>query len=258
AVDQPAVVELSEGRTLEVNLSFDAPWPRLHAAYHDPTAATLAEAVPIEEGFDENRIPLLTETTSQNSFENVWSQFVRKISQLGSLFSPLRVTAVLAMLLIAVAVSWRFTHETPVSAAELLRKATEIESITSSDVTVHRTINLEERSRPDGTLIARRRIELWLSPSKGPKAKRIYDENNRLIAAEWIDADGSRNVYDRDAKPPVRRTTEPRSAFRIESDASWQIELSASDFATMIGRTESGAVSDRGNSYLIEYQTNLN
>src|SRR5262249_29815574 len=42
-VEQPAVVELSEGRRLEVTVGFKVPWPPVRVVYVDPTASALLE-----------------------------------------------------------------------------------------------------------------------------------------------------------------------------------------------------------------------
>ena len=45
-VEQPAVVELSEGRRLELTVSFQVPWPQVRVVYVDPTISALLEALP--------------------------------------------------------------------------------------------------------------------------------------------------------------------------------------------------------------------
>lgn len=257
-VDQPASIELSEGRTLELTLSFNAPWPRLHAVYHDPSLkavsplkeASLKDAAADPENRKEHRESPIVKPL------RLMPQLRRRFGGLGSLLSPARVTAILAVLLILISLLVR-TRGPSASAAELLRRASDSEeaSAAKSDLTAHCILNLEERNRADGTLIARRRIEVWLSAAKGRKARRVYDENNQLIAAEWTSSDGSRLVYDRDAKPQLQQAPERRVGALVESGAVWQLELSARDFSSVIGRTDMAAVHDRGDAYVIDYQS---
>jgi len=58
----------------------------------------------------------------------------------------------------------------------------------STDLAVHRVIDLEER-RVGGELIARNHIEVWRDTARNLSARRVYDDDGRLIAGQWIAGD---------------------------------------------------------------------
>jgi RNA polymerase sigma factor (sigma-70 family) len=259
--EQAARVELSEGRRLELTLSFSAQWPKLHTVYFDPTsksaerlkkialADTSADLKPREEP---RRIAIDLDPPGLVSRAKRW------VIGLMSRPSPAKVTAILAMLLISITllVSRRGPS---VSAAELLRRASDSEEavVGKSDLITRRILNLEELNRGDGTLRARRRIEVWLNAAKGIKARRVYDERNRLIAAEWTNSDGSRFVYDRESDLQVHRAPERLAKALLEAGEVWQLELSARDFSSLIGRIDKTALNEIGDKYVIDYHSPL-
>src|SRR5262249_18281487 len=123
--EQAASVELSEGRRLELTLSFSAQWPRLHTVYYDPTSKAV----------DRLKQIALTDTSADLTPPEKPQTFAVEVDQLGlvpqvkrwvtgliSWLGPAKVTAILAMLLIAITllVSRRGPSA---SAAELLRRA---------------------------------------------------------------------------------------------------------------------------------------
>lgn len=83
-----------------------------------------------------------------------------------------------------------------VTAAELLQKSVAAEARLSGErgQVAHRRFNIETRDPATGQMLARRRVELWQSADRGITARRLFDEQKRLLAGEWLRADGSREV----------------------------------------------------------------
>jgi RNA polymerase sigma factor (sigma-70 family) len=259
--EQAASVELSEGRRLDLTLSFSAQWPRLHTVYYDPTSKSA----------DRLKKIALTDTSADLKLREEPQEIAIDVDPLGFLrqvklwlvglvswLSPAKVTAILAMLLISITLL--MSRRGPsVSAAELLRRASDSEQagVGKPDLITRRVLNFEELNRDDGTLRARRRIEIWLDAAKGIKARRVYDERNRLIAAEWTNADGSRFVYDRESNLQVQRAPERLVKAILESGEVWQLELSARDFSSLIGHIDKTAVNEKGDAYVIDYRRPL-
>jgi hypothetical protein len=142
------------------------------------------------------------------------------------------------------------------SAAELLHRSTVAEKSIAADpeVVLHRTLNLEERQPNSGNVIARHRIETWQSAAQGIKLRRIYDEQNNLIAGEWSKADGTSTVYHRGMKPQARTAPEFAAKAILETGELWRLDASARDFEALVGSGEPIAVAERSDAYVLTYQ----
>src|SRR5262249_33925 len=136
------------------------------------------------------------------------------------------------------------------------RRASDSEEkvVGKSGLLTRRVLNFEEINRDDGTLRARRRIEVWLDAAKGIKARRVFDERNRLIAAEWTNSDGSRVVYDCEANPQVQRAPERLVKALLESNKVGQLELSGRGFSSLIVGIDETAVNEKADTYIIDYR----
>ena len=191
--------------------------------------------------------------------------------------------AAIVFLLLSAALLLRFLlPSTPVaSAAELLQKsiAAEAQMAQPTEVT-HRAIDLEERDAESNRLIARHRVEVWQSVARGVKARRLYNEQNQLIAGEWRKADGSGAIYRRVGERESGRQGDkgtrgqgdkgtrgqgdsairnPQSAIRnpqsaIRNPEVWQLELAAQDFSTLVGQAAEATVEERPEVYVLGYR----
>ncbi len=241
---QTAEVELSDGRSLKLTVSFETPWPTLHTVYHDPLLSTVEERRGDEE------------TEGQRDGEIIAPAL--RLSVPPSLrlllagWRPVAVVVLVSLLVVAALLLDR--RRTPaVSAAELLLRAEAAEEAAGAraNLVLHRSFDLEERRPNGGAVVSRRRIEIWRSavPVKGRiEARRVYDERNRLIAGEWVMADGSRAVYQR----PAAGEAAPSS---IRNQELWQSGLSAKAFSRLIGRAENSGVEVTPAAYVIAYRS---
>ncbi|HEY7914796.1 MAG TPA: RNA polymerase sigma factor [Blastocatellia bacterium] len=244
AVEQHSRVLLSEGRTFDLSLRFYDEWPRIHSTYYDPLLED--EAPEVEEN------PVLRPVPYKHERMKLFSGFYESLSAFGLLLRPGGLTMLAAALLIAALVITR-TGNQPVTATGLLLRATQSEQALTSgpEAVLHKAFSLEEHGE-EGQLVSRRRIEIWASAERGLKARRAFDENNRLVAGEWSNADGSRTIY-RGSKLQTRAAAEETTGI-LERGDIWQVEPSASDFALIIGDASRATVEERPGAYVINYQ----
>jgi RNA polymerase sigma factor (sigma-70 family) len=256
-------VELSDERTLEATLSFSHPWPTLQVLYSDPLPRTEAatqtdnrrlavasvDAALLAGERDNQR----TQADPPSVLVRAWRQLANRLVKSGFWLRPATVTAVLALILIATLLVVRLRVPT-VSAAELLHRSIVAEQSIAAkpEVVLHRTITLEERRF--NTVIAHRRIETWQSAAQGIRLRRIYDEQNNLVAGEWSKADGTSTLYRRGLSPQVR--TAPYVAPRaiLETGELWRLDVSAGDFNALVAGPEPIAVEETSNAYVLSYQ----
>src|SRR5262249_54281751 len=102
-----------------------------------------------------------------------------------------------------------------------------------------------------GRIIERRRVELWQSADHGLVARRLYDEQNRLIAGEWSRPDGSSELR-------FRRRAEDKvvaDAFQTAGadQVIWRSALDARRFSALVGAA-AGVVEERPGVYILGYQ----
>ena len=299
-VEQSASVELSEGRVLQVSLDHSALRPRLHMLYQDPSfngvSAAEGGAHPVQSPMSNVQRPAPGEDLDGNGerrpsdghpgivarFGEAWLKLKRGFGfghwtlDIGLLWKPGTVTALIALMLIASLLMWKNRGPAPAPiASELLRQSTAAEEavFARTDTVLHRTINLEERqidcglriadcrfstavSPPTGKLIARQRIEVWHSAAKGITARRLYDDKNNLIAGDWRRSDGVQTLYHHAARPQLQLGPNQRPEIPLSFDSVWQQDVSAKDFTQVIGNIQAAKVEELASTYLITYVGN--
>jgi RNA polymerase sigma factor (sigma-70 family) len=285
--EQWARIELSEGRSLEARLSFES-GATLHLTYDQslleaeslpaplkivnevlPVAYAETESVAspsqsrLGRLFQTLKLHLQSQiiqqqTIAENSDE---SDEVALMSQTLQLVRkhrwnrPALITAFVSLLLIGGATLFFKNRISPVhTAASLLEQASIAEEMSGQQAgqVTHRLINLAVSSTTDGAVIARRRIEIWQKVDR-MGVRRLYDERNRLVAASWEKADGSRTVYHHGSK--LRQQTAPESPDQLVLDLEniWQLKISAKEFKTLIAMPEEAQVEESQATYLISY-----
>src|SRR6266536_507796 len=267
-VEHHQVVDLSDGRSLELSLDFSTESPNLELQYHDPTLASdvltdleLSESESAPSGAESPKKDLGREFASsiKQRALAMWRQFVAS----NVWARPAPVTAFVALMIIAALLVNRYmqpTSHVPL-AADLLQRAAAAENVVASrrDQVLHRTITLEERSVPGAIatgseLIASRKIEIWQSAEKGITARRLYDEKNQLVTGDWRRNDGVQTIYHHSSqKSEVRRQKSEGSGVQNpirNLDDVWQLDPSANSFSSLIADAPT-RVEDRGNVYVI-------
>ncbi|HET6979413.1 MAG TPA: sigma-70 family RNA polymerase sigma factor [Pyrinomonadaceae bacterium] len=141
------------------------------------------------------------------------------------------------------------------TAAVLLERASVADNNNQpiANVVNHRTITLEERRSAEGAVVARYKIEIYTNSTKGDRAQRLYDESDRLIAAAWQKADGSRTVYHHGAKPQAQPALTSPETLLLSLENVWQLEPSPETFAKLIAETGTADVEERDTTYLVSF-----
>ncbi|HEY5883499.1 MAG TPA: RNA polymerase sigma factor [Pyrinomonadaceae bacterium] len=262
-------VDLSDDRTLEATLRFSDPWPTLQVLYSDPQISTEAVATPVDLKSAPDRIQKTSSTLSAAKqteadggrwgFENPLVRAWRWFSELHFVWRPATVTTILSLFLIA-AVFFVRLHVPTVSAAELLHRAVIAENMVAANhqTALHSTLTLEERSLSDakglGNVVSRRRIEIWQSASQGIKLRRVYDEQNSLIAGEWSRNDGSSTVYVRGMTPQPRTAPDVSPRAILETGEIWRLDSSAQHFHALLSDPAAVSVKESSNTYVLTLQ----
>ncbi|HEX8138836.1 MAG TPA: RNA polymerase sigma factor [Pyrinomonadaceae bacterium] len=266
AYKHSASIRLSDDRMLEASLSFSNPWPTLQVTYRDPLLKTESAAQPVaaEESVAlPETAPLISSAPEAGGRERAprASSFLKILVRLWRSFfnpsfwlRPATITAVVSVILIAALLVARL-HFTAVSAAELLRRSAVAEQAMAADpsVVLHRTINLEERRSQGGDLISRRRIEVWQSAARGLKLRRIYDEQNHLIAGEWTRADGTSTLYGRERVAQARTSPDVAAGAILATGELWRLDVSAVSFNALVGPIDTLTVEEGPTTYVVGY-----
>jgi len=252
-----ARVELSDDRTLAATLSFAEPWPTLQVTYHDPSLAAEPSI-----SLEQTRAPLEVMNpvrVGHTKPVQAIREFMRRASHwpasLGFLLRPATITAVLSMILIGVLLFVRL-HVPAVSAAELLRRSILAEEVTAGEVgtVVHRSITIEERRLDGSDATVRRRVESWQSAARGLKLRRLYDEQNQLVAGEWSKADGTSMLYRRGMEPQPRTAPEIAAQAVVENGELWRLDASAAAFQMLMEPTDTIQIDEDSNKYVLAYE----
>jgi hypothetical protein len=290
--EQWAWIELSEGRSLEACFRDDT-GPSLHIVYRDPgpehsystveslTLSSPLFVVPGGSKLDEQKVANQSVVFHLRSWAKWLSQWLRELvkwpvvareDQLSNndempLFTVLsqshystrrRAWAWLTVLVSAIAIaSFLFLKSnlsTTMTASMLLERASAAEQNTGADLVRHRFINLEERRSAEGTVVARRKIEIWENRATGNRAQRLYDDSNQLIAGVWQTGNGSRTVYHHGAKPQTQTALAPLESLLFNLDDVWQLEPSARSFNTLIAEPTLTDVEEQATTYVLRYE----
>ncbi|HKY41522.1 MAG TPA: sigma-70 family RNA polymerase sigma factor [Pyrinomonadaceae bacterium] len=259
AYSRSVQIELSDERVLAATLSFSNPWPTLQVTYSDPsmraedakqelpkaisTTTTVPAIIASKVGQPRTPRPRLGDLAVRTR---------RWVSNFGFWLRPGTITAVVALIVISALVMLRLRTPT-VSAAELLQRSKLAEEtlVRNPDLVVHRTVNFEQRLA--GEVISRQRIETWQSAARELKLRRLYDEQNNLIAGEWSKPDGTSIVYRKGAVPQARTAPEVATNAILETLELWRLDVSAKSFETLVGRAQAPSIDERADVYILTY-----
>lgn len=261
-----ASVALSDDRTLEATLNFDSPWPSLQVIYSDPSLAGESFSRAEETQFHHTE----TESYRVTPEKTVLSQAPREepraiyqfiegtkqwLSSLRFMLRPELITVVLSLILIAALLLVRM-HVPVVSASELLRRSTTADEASAGELgtVTHRTVNIEERRLDGSNPPLRHRVEIWQNAARGLKLRRLYDEQNHLVAGEWAKQDGTNMLYRRGAEPQPRTAPEAAVQAIIENGELWRLDASAATFNMLVEHPEAITVDERSNAYVLNYE----
>ncbi len=240
-LEQEARIEMSGGRWLEAMLSFVDSRPEIRVYYNDPQ---FIEDPAATEDKDETQVADISIKETLRPARLM--DFARRLFSRDFLLRPATITSIVAMIFIAALLVARL-RPSAVSAAEMLDHAQAVEkaAIDNPEIALHRTLSLEERE--DGNLISRRRIEIWQSGLK--KSRRVFDEQNRLVAGEWINEKGA-TIFDKASG--VRRLNAPADLSHVDA---WRLEPSAQVFSALIKNSDRARIKEDSLFYRISFES---
>lgn len=251
--EQSSQVSLSEDRSLAATLRFDDTWPSLYVAYRVPQFNVEPASFPLEA----QRRVLPSANNRQlidaESPESSWRK--RLTGLLSGWIRPIPVTALLALLLVAVLVFLRISPK-PLSVSELLRKSGDSETalLAKPEFIAHRLLDLEERRPYENTVVSRHRIEIWSAGRSSAKALRVYDNYDRLVIGEWTAEDGTRTAY---RMPDAMRFNAPNVPANLPGipEELWRMEPSAKAFSQLVPDVATAQVEEQSGIYNIRHQS---
>jgi RNA polymerase sigma factor (sigma-70 family) len=288
---QREFLPLSDDRTLDLSLNFKGLRPELEVLYMNPglgpagaragaperenpgAGFAAAEAVLRDESLRDEIAESRPESESAN-WRGRLSALLRWLPAAPRMAALLGAVSIAAYLLIGRA-------DQPTVAGLLQRaeaaEASEEERIARQpDEVFHRRIEVEIRGL-DGKELSRRTIETWRNARKQSLARRMYDEDGLLLAAEWreagaaaklygvghgIDSRPSRDANSKDQGPGSSDWATLRAGKMLTTDELWRLDLSTKDFLNFVGvsapsaikTVASVAIEDGTQVYEIRYQ----
>lgn len=264
---QQFIFDFSEERKLSLILKTESSKIILEAVYENPhfeQIALLTETVSEDKSFAE----FLRENDAEetqifggllDSRQKNKNSFIEKLK---NLLVPSFVgfkTAIaggsLAVLVItAILVAELFVFVPNVSATEIIQKTANIEQINENDTerVVYRVLNFEEKNG-GGETVKKRRIEFLNDAVRKLSVKRLFDENNRLIAGEWRRKDGVSTIYSVGKMSELRLAQTDKDIVEKDLANIWQLSVSAKGFESLIGSHENVTVEEQNKEYRINY-----
>jgi len=273
--EQRKWIALSDGRALEARIDFGPLHPKLNISYRDPLFSVI-ETLELETESGTSLAP-----SNQREQSGTPPDRGRRLTLIAWLWSPLRrfftpnfwlrpgavAAAVSLSLVVALFLFKQSVFEVAPTARGLLSQASVAERslVATPEQAAHRVLDFEERLPAEARARAPRRIEIWQTLSPGAasmtKARRLYDENNRLLAGEWVRPDGGRIIHRAETDRSAIR--DPQSAIgnaeiSLQASDLWLLEPSPSSFSTLIHREEAGdpqtTIEEQPETYTINYR----
>ncbi|HWW87324.1 MAG TPA: RNA polymerase sigma factor, partial [Vicinamibacterales bacterium] len=244
-VRQTASASLSDGRSVELEVSFSESWPKVRAAYIDPAASFVARSLPgvatkPDAGAGQPGSSSLASCEKPRQAIAVvrWWRQIREALQPRPIdMAWLRPSRVLTMVVLIAVVGYAINQMTrpTATAAEILRDAARSDEVwgAAPGQVAHRVVRLQERVAGSSVIRSERQIETWQDAGR-IKATRLYDAEHHLIAGEWRQADGTRKVYHAGAPAKTELAKEARS---IAPDEIWRWDAAAADFGALVGNS---------------------
>ncbi len=190
-------VVLSDDRWLELSLTFDGLGLHSEVTYFDPALAVAM----VEEEADENVLVLAGEAHTESlpifSVPARTTPIRTRVLRYFRAMTPLSATAwaVIVVCIISAAGFFAYRHgHPPLDASEILNQAVKIETVGLQGETEHQNLRFEVTS-VDGQGLRQGTIDLWKEGSSGRYMRRLYNDQHRLIAAEWRGKDGNGGSY---------------------------------------------------------------
>jgi DNA-directed RNA polymerase specialized sigma24 family protein len=222
-------VALSDDRWLELTLTFDGLGLNSEVTYFDPSLSVQSE----EDAPESVVIPQIEPGPNLMPWPGV-SSFGAVIRRLFCpVLPPVAAWSLLLACIFCVAGYYVYRHEHPaehtLNARQLLSHSIQIEAANLKGQTEHQVLHFEERS-VDGNVLSNGTIDLWRDGDDKRHMRRLYDEQHRLVAAEWVQRDGQRGQY-----PQAGDSLLSNADRKLIADEYWKQDMSPSAFRGLNG-----------------------
>jgi RNA polymerase sigma factor (sigma-70 family) len=249
AAEQSGEVALSGGRMLRVSFDKSNSRPLLRVCYENPNY--------LGETYQAADTPPQIETIG-------WRERLK--GSLASVFSGMAIPKVAtAIVLLALIVGFLLykghkpTELVRVPLAEdLLQRSASAEQafLTRTDTVLHRSIKVDRREltasrQQDQTSV--HKIEIWRSAEKGLTTRRLFDQQDRLVAGLWQRSDGVQTFYQHGKVPELKLAAKNQQPISLAT--FWQEEPTAETFKRIVGAEDDKllTVEELASTYLISY-----
>jgi len=229
-------IDLNEGRLLEASLCENTLSITYHAAELDQVRRPDSLRLLVSET---DETPVLIEDT-------LWERLKTALKAqllLTAWLNPARVTILVATILL-LATSFRphiSSALTPVSVLQRALVAEQQRNSIPGHIT-RRVITFEERQQ-QGTVVSRRRIEMWEDATNGARADRIFDDHNHLLAERLQNKNGGAAVFHHSKTVSMK----------ISAEDIFQLQPTARTFEALVGANPILVMEQRPGLYVITY-----
>jgi RNA polymerase sigma factor (sigma-70 family) len=207
-----ATVELSEGRSLEVKLTFPGGIPVVSFFYYDPLLEEWSDPLPMPDFGVHGASPIIRKSFFGRSRALIERMLRSWFTSFESPWPLTLLTGVAALVLVfGLSVLFRETRTTqpalPTASALLMQSRQFEQASIGRGGAIHSTFALQTLSQ-DGKIFESQKVESWRSLAPNRTAYRLLDAKGRLIAGQWKDANGKVTRYPAKGGAPEDRADE--------------------------------------------------
>lgn len=256
----------SDDRKISLNLIKETSEILIETIYEDPHFSAQTEIISEDKTFEEFLNELKPETVETEIFGGLIESKTKNhgsfIEKFKNSFFPSFAgfkTALaggsLAVLLIAAIFFARMFVLVPnISATEIIQKTAAAEQSNENDTEriIRRTFNFEEKNA-NGEIVKKRKIEFFSDAVRKISVRRLFDENNKLIAGEWRRKDGVSTTYATGKVSELRLYKTENELINGNLDNIWQLSVSAKGFESLIGSPENVSVEESNSEYQVNF-----
>jgi len=220
-------VTLSDGRWLELKLSFDGLGLHSEVTYMDPTLAAGMQPGDLDEEMSTTEFPQRLPMPSVAGTRDDMGSLITRIASSVRAMTPrfaLAWTMILAVFLGSAGyLAYRNMHA-PLNASAMLNDSVRVEAAELKGKTAHRILGLDAIDA-GGRTLWQGTVDVWQEPGSGRAMRKLYNARHRLLAAQWRGKQGQSGSY-------VAPNLAPMDS-EVAASQLWEQSVSARAFQTM-------------------------
>lgn len=221
-------VALSDGRQLELTVSFDGQGLHSEVTYLDPAlAAEALEETPDDTSLAVESVPVLASLPALlGKGQTIREWIAHAIDAISPRFAPAWAAMLASVLGGAGYLAYRYTHA-PLDARTILNNSVKLEAANEKGQVEHAIMRFDAVDI-DGRTVWQGTVDTWHEQSTGRTMLRLYNTQHRLIAAEWRRQNGENGSFEEPAGGPVSPTDQ-----KVAESELWKYDVSVRAFQTM-------------------------